>query len=418
MDVTGGAGLVDRARRPPATSAVPASAHPARIQPLLGGRRIATFVDHHPICSVCGKAIAPVSLEGWAHSARGRPFRRRSKWLLPIALEQFRALGTYAAFRAHYMSQVRADLGAAFSISEAEWREGLQRLEDHAARLTAARRWRTLEAGENPYLDLFRSLMAAPLPLGVSQMLNLAERRRELAACFAWAIPSDEALAPLAAHAPLSECGAGMGYWSALARARGVDVVAYDLTPPGTRAKNEYHARDQRPWTRIERGVSVTAVRRHRDRVLFLCWPPYDDDTASYAALRAYAGDVLIYVGEPGEGATGSVRFLRELQLNWALVEEVALPRWPRLGDSLMVYRRNPVRRPQSDRDRCFGCQRYIPTGAIGRCDWCVRHRPTALALRVGRHRVEYPRDVFESLPPALRAALEQSPNRIPPCVP
>src|SRR5215470_975424 len=413
MDVTGGAGLVDRARRPPATSAVPASAHPARIQPLLGGRRIATFVDHHPICSVCGRAIEPVSLEAWAHAPRGRPFRRRSKWLLPVALEHFRALGTYAAFRAQYMSQVRADLGAAFSISEAEWREGLQRLEDHAARLTTARRWRTLEAGENPYLDLFRSLIAPPLPLGVSQMLNLAERRRELAACFAWAIPTDEALTLLAAHAPLVECGAGMGYWSALARVRGVDVLAYDLIPPGQRADNEYHARGRRPWTSIHRGSSVTAVRRHRDRTLFLCWPPYDDDAASYAALRAYDGDVLVYVGEPGEGATGSVRFHRELQLNWTLAQEVTLPRWPRIHDSLMVYRRNAVRRPHQERDRCFGCQRFIRTGAIGRCDWCFKHRPTAIALKMGQHRVEYPRDIFETMPPALQSALERSPNRI-----
>src|SRR5215813_14146380 len=154
MEVTGGAGLVDRARRPPAPSAVPASAHPARIQPLLGEGGKATFVDHHPICSVCGRAIEPVSLDAWAHSPRGRPFRGRSKWLLPATLEHFRALGTYAAFRAQYMSQVRSDLGAAFSTSEAEWREGLQRLEDHSSRLAAARRRRTLEAGDNPYLDL------------------------------------------------------------------------------------------------------------------------------------------------------------------------------------------------------------------------------------------------------------------------
>jgi len=413
VDVTGGAGLVDTARRSPATSPGRASEHSARIQPLLGEGGKATFVDHHPICSVCGKAIEPVSLDAWAHSPRGRPFRGRSKWLLPAALETFRALGTYAAFRAQYMSQVRADLGAAFSTSEAEWREGLQRLQDHAARLAAARRRRTLEAGENPYLDLFRSLTAPPLSLGVTQMLHLAERRRELAACFAWAIPSDEALEVLARYAPLVECGAGMGYWTSLAQARGIDVVAYDLIPPGRRADNEYHARDRRPWTSIRRGSSVTAVSRHRDRVLFVCWPPYDDDAASYAALRAYDGDVLVYVGEPGEGATGSVRFHRELQLNWTLAQEVTLPRWPRLHDSLLVYRRNAVRRPHRERDRCFGCHRFIRTGAIGRCDWCFRHRPTALALKVGRYRVEYPRDTFEAMPLALRRAVEQSPNRI-----
>jgi hypothetical protein len=311
------------------------------------------------------------------------------------------------------MSQVRADLGVAFSTSEAQWREGLRRLEDYHARLAGAHRWRTLPAGENPVLEIFRVLTAPPLPPGLAQMLNLHERRRELADYFSWAIPTDEALEVLGAHAPLVECGAGMGYWSALAQARGVDVVAYDLMPPGGRAKNEFHARGHPPWSRIQRGSSVTALRRHRDRALFLCWPPYADDTASYTALRAYRGDALVYVGESGEGATGSLRFHRELQLNWTLVEEVALPRWPRLRDSLMVYRRNPSRHPHRERDRCFACQRFIRTGAIGRCDWCFRRRPTAIALRVGRHRVEYPQDEFETLPAALQRALEQSPNRI-----
>jgi hypothetical protein len=55
-----------------------------------------------------------------------------------------------------------------------------------------------------------------------------------------------------------------------------------------------------------------------------------------------------------------------------------------------MVYRRNPQRRPLVERDRCFECRRFIPTGAIGRCDAC-----------------------FERHPPALRKAFEASPNRI-----
>jgi hypothetical protein len=81
--------------------------------------------------------------------------------------------------------------------------------------------------------------------------------------------------------------------------------------------------------------------------------------------------------------------------------------------DRLKVYRRNAVRRAHVERDRCFECQRYIATGAIGRCDACFRRRPPALALRVGRHRVEYPESVVAAMPPALRKAFEASPNRI-----
>jgi hypothetical protein len=148
--------------------------------------------------------------------------------------------------------------------------------------------------------------------------LRPGRRRRELAALFSWSIPTEPALAALAGLAPLVECGAGMGYWTALLRARG-----------------------------------------------------------------------------------------------WSLTETVELPNWPGLRDRLMVYRRNPVRRPHRRRDRCDECGRFVATGSIGRCDRCFERRPPALALWVGRHRIEYPPAALETMPAALRKAFESSPSRI-----
>ncbi|MFN2579459.1 MAG: hypothetical protein ABR607_17460, partial [Pyrinomonadaceae bacterium] len=79
-----------------------------------------------------------------------------------------------------------------------------------------------------------------------------------------------------------------------------------------------------------------------------------------------YRGDKLVYIGERGEGATGSLRFHRELALNWSVEEEARLPNWPRLRDTLTVYRRNRVRQALRERDRCFECHRFIATGASG----------------------------------------------------
>jgi hypothetical protein len=107
------------------------------------------------------------------------------------------------------------------------------------------------------------------------------------------------------------------------------------------------------------------------------------------------------------------VRFHRELALNWSLDEEIDLPHWPRLDDRLRVYRRNPVRRKQLQRDRCDECRRFMSTGSLGRCDACFKRRPPALALKSGRHRAEFTREMLESMPPALRKAYESSPNRI-----
>jgi hypothetical protein len=350
-------------------------------------------VDGHAICDACGGAIELVGADRWRHG-HGRPRAR----ITPAAL---RNVATYEAFKARFPW--------AASVSQADWREGVRRLEEYASALDAAGRQSTLRAGENPHRRLFELLTAT----GGSPLLDLAERRRELASLFSWAIPTEEALDVLARHAPLVECGAGMGYWTALLRARGVDAIAYDRQPPGAKLRNPYHRHARKPWTKVERSSSVTAARRHRERALVLCWPPYDDDAASYQALRAYRGDMVIHIGERGEGATGSVRFHRELELNWTLVEEADLPHWPRLRDTVSVYRRNAQRLPHALRDRCFECKRFIPTGAIGRCDACFERRPPALALRAGRHRVEYPQAVVDAMPAALRMAFEMSPSRI-----
>jgi hypothetical protein len=358
-------------------------------------------VDGHAICGQCGAAVELVGPDRWHHAPRGRP-----KPLPRLTLARLKAVPSCQDFRARFPWA---------SCSEDDWREGLRRLEDFHAGLAAAGRRHALRVGENPYLDLVARLGGGEwrLTAGLAQLLDLNERRRQLAALFSWAIPTDTAIGLLARYAPLVECGAGMGYWTALLRARGADVIAYDRTPPGRKARNPYHRRVRPPWTEIRRGASADAASRHADRTLVLCWPPYEDDAASYAALRAYRGEVVIYVGEPDEGATGSVRFHRELRLNWTPVEEVDLPHWPRLRDRLVVYRRNLQRRPQLERDRCFECHRFIATGAIGRCDACFARRPPALALRVGRHRVEYPQAVVDAMPPALRKAFETSPSRI-----
>jgi len=107
------------------------------------------------------------------------------------------------------------------------------------------------------------------------------------------------------------------------------------------------------------------------------------------------------------------VRFHRELDLDWTLSEAVDLPSWPGLHDRLLVYRRNPTRRPLLERDHCDECGRFVATGSIGRCDRCFERRPPALALRLGRHRIEYPQAVLDAMPPALRKAFESSPSRI-----
>ena len=426
--------------------------HPGAARPLLARGRLVT-VDSHPVCAGCGLAVAPDDTGYWEHVPAGRPFPRRSRWFAPVTWAGLRGLRSYQEFTERFPWTVTQELCGGAATSEADWAEGTRRLREYQGLLAVTRRRRVLRAGENPYLELARVLAAtddlprapsgpagapawpdagfparssrAParvrdlawsVPGGLGLVLGLPARRRELAALFAWAIPGEGALAVLARHAPLLECGAGTGYWAALLRARGVDVLASDLAPPGSPAGNRYHS-GRRPWTEVQAASAVDAVRAARTsgRTLFLCWPPFDDDGASYAALRAYRGDTFIYAGGAPGGPTGTLRFHRELELNWHPTEQVALPSWPGLRDRLVVYRRNPARRPLSQRDRCHCCRRFLPTGATGRCDACFARNPPAMALLVNGHRVEYPQEVVDAMPTGLRLAFERSPSLIRP---
>jgi len=419
--------------------------------PLLSRGRLVT-VDGHPVCASCGSAVLPVDdPDGWRHLPEGAPVPGRSQWLVPLAWEDLRGIGDYREFSRRYRWTVRPELCGGGVTTEEDWAEGMRRLRDYHAQLLAAHSRLCLPPGENPYLDLARGLAGGPdlawhaVPGGLRNVLDLPTRRRELAALFAWSIPGGPALAAMARYSPLLECGAGTGYWAALLAARGADVLASDVSPPGPmpagpmpsgaipsesavpkdrpgvaagasgNGVNPFHG-THRPWAEVAPLDAVRAVRAHPGRVLFLCWPPFDDDSASYAPLRAYRGDVLLYVGDvPGpdglSGATGTARFHRELALNWTPAEQAALPNWPGLGDRLVVYRRNAVRRALARRDRCPGCGRYLPTGAIGRCDRCFRRHPPAMALRVNGLRVEYPAQVVAAMPEGLRRAFERSPS-------
>jgi hypothetical protein len=409
--------------------------HREGIQPLLHDAGDRVLVYGEPICADCGRAIKAIGPDRWRHAAAGRPSSRPSKWLSP-SINELRACATYEEFAARYpwavRSNTRSVLAMSLATSRGQWREGMSWLERYRRELAALASRRKLHEGANPYRDLVEILAAPPaeaedpeelaammqqprywgLPYGLFQMLGLSERRQELVQLCAWAIPTQQALDTLARYAPLLDCGAGMGYWAALLQTAGVDTIAYDLHPPGNGASNAFHRKRREPWTEVLQAPAVDAVRRHRGRTLMLCWPPYEDDAASYAALRAYRGDIVIHIGER-DGASGSVRFHRELALNWTVVEEVDLPHWPRLDDRLRVYRRNLVRRAQLQRDRCDECRRFVPTGSLGRCDACFERHPPALALRSGRHRAEFSHAMLGDLPPALRKAYAASPKRI-----
>lgn len=162
--------------------------------------------------------------------------------------------------------------------------------------------------------------------------------RGRLVEQYAWAIPTPKALELVASHSPLVEIGAGTGYWAALLGDMGADIVAYDIAPPD-RMTNTY--RHKRTYTNVLEG-NHKVLKRHPDRALFLCWPPYSDPMAT-ECLRAYQGSTLVYIGEGWGGCNGDRDFWKLIHEEWDDITAVDIPQFSGLHDGLTVYQRTAV---------------------------------------------------------------------------
>ena len=129
-------------------------------------------------------------------------------------------------------------------------------------------------------------------------------RREQLCKTYSWAIPTpgdvDWIKTQLDGRAVV-EVGAGTGYWAWQLSQAQVDVRAYDVEPGGNHfcGPTAYHP--------VLRG-GYEAAASYPDRALMLCWPPYDSPMAA-EALKAYAGDLVISIGEPDGGCTGDEEY-------------------------------------------------------------------------------------------------------------
>jgi hypothetical protein len=191
------------------------------------------------------------------------------------------------------------------------------------------------------------------------QILAAHYAREALASRYAWAVPTEKALARVAAHSPLVEVGAGTGYWAALLAARGAEVVAYDCNPPG--GLHPVGALPDEHWTEEFGRAAVNywghrdsyfpvqfsgpeAVALHPGRTLFLCWPPYEGgEEFLRACLAHYRGGVLLYAGE-WDGCTswypGFAGGEDDDACDWRKAEVISLPQWEGLHDALYVFHR------------------------------------------------------------------------------
>lgn len=187
----------------------------------------------------------------------------------------------------------------------------------------------------NPYLDFFRALPesfrrnpALPLFAAESASPEWLQFKAAVARHFAWAVPTDEAIACIGRHAPggMIEIGAGSGYWAWLLRQTGIDALAFDSDPPQFR------------WSEVAHSDGLDALAHSPQCTLLLCWPPWGS-TMALDALTVYGGDCVVYVGEWMLGSA-EARFFALLVALFEAVDTVELPQWHGRDDRLSVWRR------------------------------------------------------------------------------
>ena len=206
---------------------------------------------------------------------------------------------------------------------------------------------------------------------------------------------------------PVVEMGAGTGYWTALLRQKGVDVVAYDAHPPRREGFRQGEAKFLGVRTSTA-CASATTTRRAWTRTpirTMLCWPKSPEDVEGgdwdLRCLDRWRGDTLVHEGEWSvdldgastttdsiprpeytgaprvseefprgttalnlpHGETTSAGFQRRVEREFERVATVRLPNWPREYDPRCGDDARDETRRGAGRDG----------GCIGRRSWRAR---------------------------------------------
>lgn len=199
-----------------------------------------------------------------------------------------------------------------------------------------------------------------------------------------FSVPNDQAIQRLQdVQSPIVHMGAGAGYWTAILKHAGVEIIAYDINPPIMDDENEFF--DVSYTNDIEKGactdvfVDQKGSQLAQTHSLLLIWPndpdPVDNpqfcvgqegdlnaggssqpvwDVDCLLAYYTAGGSRVVYIGErqdkiqqlmsthaaPDCGISSTRRFQDLLKENFTLVDTVDLPNWWLNVDDMTIWER------------------------------------------------------------------------------
>lgn len=193
-----------------------------------------------------------------------------------------------------------------------------------------------VRAGQAPTAQSLRDAGLTTQSTDPERAAELRLARKPFTRTWGFSIPCAEAIGVLSRLGPLVEIGAGSGYWSALLRAAGLDIVATDAQAEG---KVGYGFEAGR-FCPAEPLSGHEAVRAYPERDVFCSWPTEGSPWALAAVRGMAVGRRLALIGEPRGGITGTPGLHRYLETRFELLGTLAIPQFPRVRDAFHLYRR------------------------------------------------------------------------------
>ncbi|HEX7948512.1 MAG TPA: hypothetical protein VF495_27860 [Phenylobacterium sp.] len=205
-----------------------------------------------------------------------------------------------------------------------------------ASPLSGMARW--VETGSPPPAAELRAHgLTGPAAVDGPEAQALREVRKAFQRVWGFSIPCREAVEALRGlDHPLVEIGAGSGYWTALLRAAGLDIVATDLEAEGEGPYGSGLGRH----ALLEALGGPQAVRAYPSRDVFCSWPSQGADWCAEAVREIAVGRAFALIGDLPGGVTATPALHEVLAERFDLETVVEIPQFPRVDDRLTIHRR------------------------------------------------------------------------------